>query len=235
MNELKNEEALKLKVLKDVLTETQQELDNKTTELDQIRIKFDLMAKELTQTQARSDSQSKELSNIQEKLLSTTEELSITQEKLNSLTRESVSTIEKIDSKEKELTQKITEIVDFEEKIQVYEISLSEFKNKIEEYKGLLSQKSEENNNLSNVIAENEKIIHKQTLELEEIKLELALLKPQERTEDYESEERLICAKCGAVGQNIKVEEDKMTILSYIGGRPMYAKKNVCKKCGHKF
>jgi hypothetical protein len=40
---------------------------------------------------------------------------------------------------------------------------------------------------------------------------------------------------CGAVGHNIKVEEDKTKVLSYVGHIPMYAKKHVCKKCGYDF
>ena len=69
----------------------------------------------------------------------------------------------------------------------------------------------------------------------EEVKAELDELKPSESVGGFESEQRKICPKCGAVGYDIKVIEDKSKILSYIGNKPMYAKKSVCKKCGQEF
>jgi len=47
--------------------------------------------------------------------------------------------------------------------------------------------------------------------------------------------DRLKCYKCGSVGKDIKVVEDKSKALSYVGNIPMYAKYNVCKKCGYQF
>ncbi|MFW9827188.1 MAG: hypothetical protein ACFFEY_06355 [Candidatus Thorarchaeota archaeon] len=63
---------------------------------------------------------------------------------------------------------------------------------------------------------------------------ELSALQPEVPTK-YVSEERLVCPNCGARGKDLKVEEDKTKILSYIGHAPMYAKINVCKRCGYKF
>ena len=47
---------------------------------------------------------------------------------------------------------------------------------------------------------------------------------------------RKICPNCGAKGKDLREEEDKTKIL-YSMGRysKMYAKKNVCKKCGYEW
>jgi len=42
------------------------------------------------------------------------------------------------------------------------------------------------------------------------------------------------CPNCGAHGPSIKEVEDKTKIISYIP-KPIYAKKNVCLKCGYEF
>ncbi|MFW9895217.1 MAG: hypothetical protein ACFFDB_14345 [Promethearchaeota archaeon] len=59
-------------------------------------------------------------------------------------------------------------------------------------------------------------------------------MKPVEPS-TYKSEDRLMCPNCGAVGKDIKTEEDKSRVLGYIGHSPMYGKRNVCKKCGEQF
>ena len=46
---------------------------------------------------------------------------------------------------------------------------------------------------------------------------------------------RIMCPMCGAVDRDIKTIEDRSKVLTYIGHIPMYAKKNVCKKCGYEF
>ncbi|MBY8992842.1 MAG: hypothetical protein KGD58_19015, partial [Candidatus Lokiarchaeota archaeon] len=71
---------------------------------------------------------------------------------------------------------------------------------------------------------------------IKEIEAELNELKPPEiLNNDPTSGDRLICAKCGAAGKDIKTIEDKSKPLSYMGNIPMYAKYKVCKKCGNQF
>ena len=55
--------------------------------------------------------------------------------------------------------------------------------------------------------------------------------------EDYRTEvlELLAKGKITIDGHDIKTMEDKTKVLSYVGHIPMYAKKNVCKKCGYEF
>ena len=75
-----------------------------------------------------------------------------------------------------------------------------------------------------------------QTLWDEEVETELSELKPPEiGAGGFLSDERVTCPMCGAVGHDIKMEEDKSKVLSYVGHIPMYAKKHVCKKCGYDF
>ena len=73
-----------------------------------------------------------------------------------------------------------------------------------------------------------------QNAHLEKVETELGALKPVEPTA-YTSEDRLMCPSCGAVGKDIKSEEDKSKILGYIGHKPMHAKIHVCKQCGQQF
>nr|MDO8086263.1 hypothetical protein [Candidatus Sigynarchaeum springense] len=47
------------------------------------------------------------------------------------------------------------------------------------------------------------------------------------------TETRIVCPKCG--NTNIKPENDRSRVLSYMGGVPLYAKKYVCKKCMFEF
>lgn len=48
---------------------------------------------------------------------------------------------------------------------------------------------------------------------------------------------RKTCPMCGASGKDLKEEEDKSRTLYHFayGQKPMYAKKNVCKKCGYQW
>jgi chromosome segregation ATPase len=91
-------------------------------------------------------------------------------------------------------------------------------------------------NDLKQTISEKEKVIEQQNTDLEQYKSELKDLKgPELEDSDTSSGLRLKCAKCGAVGKDIKTVEDKNKPLSYIGNLPMYAKINICKKCGFEF
>lgn len=105
---------------------------------------------------------------------------------------------------------------------------------KIGDLNNSLSEKDSKLEELTKAISESEKIIEEQKASLTKAEGELVELKPAAPTE-YSSEDRLICPSCGAVGKDIKSEEDKSKILGYIGHSPMYSKINVCKKCGQNF
>ena len=93
-----------------------------------------------------------------------------------------------------------------------------------------LSLKEEELQSLQKLVEEKEKIIEDQKTKLEMVEAELSTFKPLEL--DLEGKKRLRCPSCGAVGKDIKEEEDKSQILDYIGHTPIYAKIRLCKKCG---
>ena len=113
---------------------------------------------------------------------------------------------------------------------------LENIKKKNEELTNLNSQKEKKIQELQETLSEKDKIIEDQNTHLEQIKAELNNLKPPEViTVDVGERERVSCPTCGAVGKDIKIEEDKSKVLSYIGNAPMYAKKHVCKKCGFEF
>ncbi|HMF32407.1 MAG TPA: hypothetical protein VKK79_13380, partial [Candidatus Lokiarchaeia archaeon] len=56
---------------------------------------------------------------------------------------------------------------------------------------------------------------------------------PAPSAADFGLEQRIVCPMCQ--GHEIKSVEDKTRVLSYVGHVPLYAKKNVCKRCGYEF
>jgi len=104
------------------------------------------------------------------------------------------------------------------------------------ELNNLMLQRDTHIQELDSNIGAKEKLIEAQTAHLDEVEVELDELKPPEMgTGGFASEERITCPMCGSVGRDVKQIEDKTKVLSYVGHIPMYAKKNVCKKCGYEF
>ncbi|MFX0024206.1 MAG: hypothetical protein ACFE9S_17905 [Candidatus Hermodarchaeota archaeon] len=129
--------------------------------------------------------------------------------------------------KNDELNKLYAEVDDFKPKI-------AELTKNNEELKKNLAEKESKINELTESLAKKEKAFNEQTAKLEKAETELSALEPAAPTE-YTSEERLVCPNCGARGKDLKTEEDKSKVLGYIGHSPLYAKINVCKKCGYKF
>ena len=123
---------------------------------------------------------------------------------------------------------------DLKQKVEELNDEIAKKENKITELNNELEKKEIKINELSEIVTEKEKIIDEQKEKLETVESQLSEMKPPEQIE-YTSEERLVCPNCGAKGKDLKVEEDKTKVLSYVGHSPLYAKINVCKKCGYKF
>jgi len=139
-----------------------------------------------------------------------------------------------IDEQEKELSKKENETKLLNNKLRELK---EEFASTKEENKEFLSQvenslslKEEELQSLQKLVEEKEKIIEDLKTKLEIVEAELSTYKPPEL--DLKGKERLRCPSCGAVGKDIKEEENKSKILDYIGHTPIYAKIRLCKKCG---
>lgn len=147
--------------------------------------------------------------------LSKDEELGILNNKIDELNT----------AKDEEINNSKTEIADLNNKLSSRDKEVSELNKEL--------SKIEE---LSEEIKIKEKLIEEQSTTIKEIEAELNELKPPEiLTDDTNSGDRLVCAKCGASGKDIKTIEDKSKPLSYMGNIPMYAKYKVCKKCGNQF
>lgn len=147
--------------------------------------------------------------------LSKDEELGILNNKIDELNT----------AKDEEINNSKTEISDLNNKLSSRDKEVSELNKEL--------SKIEE---LSEEIKIKEKLIDEQSTTIKEIEAELNELKsPEILTADTTSGDRLICAKCGAAGKDIKTIEDKSKPLSYVGNIPMYAKYKVCKKCGNQF
>lgn len=121
-----------------------------------------------------------------------------------------------------------------EGEIDTFKAQVEDLNKKNEEITNSLSEKDSKIKELNDALAEKDKIVDAQNVKIEESEKELTSLKPEAPT-SYSSEERLTCPSCGAVGKDLKSEEDKTKVLSYIGHKPLYAKKNICKKCGYEF
>ena len=190
---------------------------------------FEIITKQLTETK-------NELSQTKETVNSTVVELEKTKadyERIFEAFKNSEDTIKHLNSEIDELKRKLnlSQTVDSDlKKI------LKNIKNKNEELANLDSQKEKKIQELQETLSGKDKIIEDQNTHLEQIKAELNNLNPPEViTVDVGERERVSCPTCGAVGKDIKIEEDKSKVLSYIGNTPMYAKKHVCRKCGYEF
>ncbi|MBY8981748.1 MAG: hypothetical protein KGD57_02280, partial [Candidatus Lokiarchaeota archaeon] len=153
-------------------------------------------------------------------------------------------------NKEEEISNLNAYIDDLKKKLSANEKELDSLKSENIEIKSRIEELSSENESLKSQTDEKEKNISeltsniekkKKSLEetstkLEEAEAELSEYKPPEMgSGGFKREERVSCPMCSAVGQYIKTVEDKSKVLSYVGHIPMYAKKNVCKKCGYEF
>ncbi|MFX0040444.1 MAG: hypothetical protein ACFFCY_10720 [Promethearchaeota archaeon] len=134
----------------------------------------------------------------------------------------------------KTVTLKDNELNKWRAEVDEFKLKIAELTKINDELKKDLAEKESKITELTNALSEKEKAFNEQSSKLEKAENELSALKPAEPTE-YKSEERLICPNCGARGKELKVEEDKSKVLGYVGHSPLYAKINVCKKCGYKF
>ncbi len=161
--------------------------------------------------------------------LSKDEELGILNNKideLNTAKDEEINSLKlEISDRDEEINNSKTEIADLNNKLSSRDKEVSELNKEL--------SKIEE---LSEEIKIKEKLIEEQSTTIKEIEAELNELKPPEiLTDDTTSGDRLVCAKCGAAGKDIKTIEDKSKALSYMGNKPLYRTYKVCKKCGHQF
>ena len=135
---------------------------------------------------------------------------------------------------EKELSEKENETKLLNNKLRDLKEEFASIKEENKEFlsqvENSLSLKEEELQSLQKLVEEKEKIIEDQKTKLEMVEAELSTFKPPEL--DLKGKKRLRCPSCGAVGKDIKEEEDKSQILDYIGHSPIYAKIRLCKKCG---
>jgi len=135
---------------------------------------------------------------------------------------------------EKELSKKENETKLLNNKLRELKGEFASIKEENKEFlsqvENSLSLKEEELQSLQKLVEEKEKIIEEQKTKLEMVEAELSTFKPVEL--DLKGKKRLRCPSCGAVGKDIKEEEDKSQILDYIGHTPIYVKIRLCKKCG---
>ena len=186
--------------------------------------KIDVLTSENYDLKSTLTSNDGEFKSLQEKVAGLNSELESSKGKITDLENQ---VNELTSSKENETANFKLEISDLTSKVE-------ELTSKNEEITKSLSEKESKLDEVSKFLEEKEKVIGEQKTHLEKVETELGALKPVEPTA-YASEDRLMCPSCGAVGKDIKSEEDKSKVLGYIGHKPMHGKINVCKKCGEQF
>lgn len=192
------------------ISELEQNLGVKEAELNYLANLYD---KEKSLLSLELENSKKEISTFKKKIKKINQLISEKEEKIKELENDFTNIIS---SKDEEISKLKTDL-----------------NNKIENLNESLSQKEAD---FSSEIQLKEKTIEEQKAQIEKLESELNELKdPESLASDLASGGRLKCAMCGALGKNIKVVEDKTKPLSYMGNIPMYAKINVCKKCGYEF
>lgn len=186
--------------------------------------KIDVLTAENYDLKSTSTSKDRELNSLKEKVAGLNSELETSKGRITELENQ---IHELTSSKENETATLKSEVSNLTSKVE-------ELTSKNEEVSKSLSEKESKLGELSKSLEEKEKVMGEQKAHLEKVETELSALKPAEPTA-YTSEERLMCPSCGAVGKDIKTEEDKSKVLGYIGHKPMHGKITVCKKCGEKF
>ena len=177
------------------------------------------------------------------------ETTSLTQE-LENEKKEATKYEEELNEIKPKLIEKYEEILDLtskvdnfnnkktsmEQEIEKLRNELEGANNKIDDQQNIISQQEAQIQDKSEEIKNKDTIIEEQITLYEVLQMELKEYKgPEAIVDDTSNGDRLKCYKCGSVGKDIKVVEDKSKALSYVGNIPMYAKYNVCKKCGYQF
>ena len=201
----------------------------------------DLDDKVLKGLQHKIDEAKAEASELKERLAKKDEELAGLAKERDELNSKYEGKGKELESKVNELNNLNSEIFDLkktvtlkDEEINALKAQVEDLTKKNEEVTNSLTEKDIKIKELNDALAEKDNIINAQNAKIEEAETKLTALKPTAPT-TYTSEERLMCPSCGSIGKDIKSEEDKTKVLSYVGHKPMYAKKNVCKKCGYEF
>ncbi len=155
---------------------------------------------------------------------------------------EATTSISKKDEKIVELKAKLDDLTN---KLIPKDEKLDKLKSEIDKQKKEIDDLNNKNTELNKFFVENEpklkeinskeRLIEELAYRIKDLEAELGELKPEMVVSVSLSGDRLACVKCGAVGKNIKVIEDKTKPLAHYGNRPTYAKINVCKKCGYEF
>ena len=168
-----------------------------------------------------------------------TQKFTILEGKFNEIKHSNSIKAEEVENLNKKIVESDTKVSAKDEEINNLKIEIADLDSKLSSRDKELSELNKEVSNIEEIRKEiliKEKLIEEQSTIIKEIEAELNDLKPPEiLTDDTTSGDRLICAKCGAVGKDIKTIEDKSKPLSYMGNIPMYAKYKVCKKCGNQF
>ncbi len=222
-------------------------LQEKNDAVNELKKKLGIMEIECKRLSEKYNNLKKELDETNQKLENTINELSDTKSSLSTKIEEinelKTEYQQKLSSKDNKIEELKTQNSQLNEKINSLK---EELENKpdnteIEELKTQNSQLNEKVNDLNSIVSEKEALLQdvnnlllEKDTHIKQLEIEL---NPSEISveEDTTSKERTVCPKCGAVGANIKTVEDKTKVFSYVGGRPMYAHKKICKKCATEF
>jgi chromosome segregation ATPase len=215
--EILNAFKINVEKSKKIISGLEQDVKVKEVELNFLAKKYDEEFTKLNKIMESSKEQIQELKNgisEQEKELSKKEnEIKLLNNELSELKKEFASTKE-------ENKEFISQVETLKDENDLKDKNIGELKPQLADITNSLSLKEEELQSLQKLVEEKEKIIEEQKIKFKPLEL------------DLEGKKRLRCPSCGAVGKDIKEEEDKSQILGYSGHSPIYAKIRLCKKCG---
>ncbi|MFX1444710.1 MAG: hypothetical protein ACFFHV_14955 [Promethearchaeota archaeon] len=197
----------------------EKDLEIKQAELQYLAKLYD---EETTKLTKELEDEKKKAEKYENELNESTASLSEKQEEISNLTSKIENFKDNISSMEQEIEKLRTE--------------LEGANHKVESQQNIISQHETRILEMTEEIKNKEIIIEEQTTLYEALQIELKEYKgPQVIEDETPVGDRLKCSKCGSVGKDIKVVEDKSKALSYVGNIPMYAKYHVCKRCGFQF
>ncbi|MFX1344460.1 MAG: hypothetical protein ACFFAI_05090 [Promethearchaeota archaeon] len=244
-----NDLEKQLSETKTELSQTQDKLANTQNELADTKISLDDTKSTLNDTQntlektigdgQRKDQTIEALTAEKEAISKDLEEHKTKVSDLEEIIAELETSTEKVVDLETQLNEANSTISANQSEIEDLTSKLSEMDKlnaQLGELNNTLLQRDTQIQELTDALGEKEQALESTSAHLSEVESELEELKPPDiGSGGFAADERITCPMCGAVGHDIKTVEDKGKVLSYVGHIPMYAKKNVCKKCGYEF
>ncbi len=235
----KDDEKLKANYRREI-KEKEGTINNLNIEIDELKIELEKNSSKVSELEFLLKEKEQKFLQITNssgsEILRITSELEDARGKISELENDLNRAISNSKAKDEEIRRLAGKVEDLSLLTGMIE-ELDTEKNNLEaQSKNLSEQKESEIQNLESALTEKNKLLEAQAIHIEEVEKELEILKPTEVEESVfppSYDTRIFCLRCDAKGKNIREVEDRNNILYYNNGIPIFAKKYVCKNCGH--